>query len=275
MALAPEQFRSAKSVGYPADLYAVGVVVFRTLTGRLPFVSRSLEAIIRMKTEQNVPVLSSMPGMIQNPLLDRFVQKAMAREPDARFQSAREMLEQWWSVMASLDEEGSTDVMCGFGRVDESYAGRRPEPRGREPLPSQVPYMREVTEVTVAPQASGGTAPLAPILPGHPADHEDKTIRRAAARSDVVSSRPVLPEPTVATVAGGPFDDQPPLTLPSHGGAVGTGDDTVADFGGGVRDVRHVAGVDPFDIPTRSDPNLRKLVERELELQKARRGQGD
>ena len=28
---------------------------------------------------------------------------------------------------------------------------------------------------------------------------------------------------------------------------------------------------DPFDMPTRNDPNLRKLVERELELQKARK----
>ncbi len=57
--MAPEQFVNAKSVGFTADLYAIGVVIFRTLTGRLPFVSRSLEAVIRMKAEQTAPAISS------------------------------------------------------------------------------------------------------------------------------------------------------------------------------------------------------------------------
>ena len=206
--MAPEQFKSAKSVGYPADLYAVGVVIFRTLTGRLPFVSRSLEAVIRMKSEHDVPRISSMPGMIVNPLLDWFVQKAMSQTPETRFQSAREMLEQWWNVMASLDEEGATDVMRGYGRVDESYAGRRPEPRAPSP-------------------------------------------------------------PSQRTAPGVPFDDAAPLTVPTHGVPVGAADETVVEMGPETRRVE-----DPFDLPTRSDPNLRKLVERELELHKARRRDG-
>ena len=140
--MAPEQFRSAKTVGFTADLYAIGVVVFRTLTGRLPFVSRSLEAVIKMKAEQPSPAVSSMPGMPKNVLLDWFVTKTLARDPNNRFQNAREMLEHWWNVMASLDEEASTDVMRGIGRVDESYAGplrrsmrdsRDVPPRGHDP----------------------------------------------------------------------------------------------------------------------------------------------
>jgi serine/threonine-protein kinase len=87
--MAPEQFRNAKAVGFPADLYAVGVVIFRTLSGRLPFVSRSLEAVIRMKAEQAPPAISSMANMPKNIVLDWFVQKAMAREPGERFQNAR------------------------------------------------------------------------------------------------------------------------------------------------------------------------------------------
>ncbi len=220
--MAPEQFKSAKSVGYPADLYAVGVVIFRTLTGRLPFVSRSLEAIIRMKSEHHVPLISSMPGMIANPLLDWFVQKAMSQTPEARFQSAREMLEHWWNVMASLDEEGTTDVTRGFGRVDESYAGRRPEPR----------------------------APNVPRSYG---------------------TDPGRLSPPERTVPGVPFDDAAPLTVPSHGVALSVVDETVVEMQGGTAGPETRRVEDPFDVPTRNNPNLRKLVERELELHRARR----
>lgn len=231
--MAPEQFKSAKSVGFPADLYAIGVVIFRTLTGRLPFVSRSLEAVIRMKSEQAAPAISSMPGMVHNPMLDWFVQRSMVHDPDARFQSAREMLEHWWNVMASLDEEGATDIMRGIGRVDESYAG---------------PLLRP-------PTAPPPTLPQIPIHPSHAAEHEDRTLLRPP-RSAQVSSRPMSSDRTVR-------DEPAPLTVPSRAASV---DDTA---GGALPDL---SAEDPFDLPTRNDPNLRKLVERELELHRARKG---
>lgn len=204
--MAPEQFRNPKAVGFPADLYAVGVVVFRTLTGRLPFVSRSLEAVIRMKAEQAPPAMSTMPGMPKNVILDWFVQKAMAREPHERFQSAREMLEHWWNVMASLDEDAQTDVMHGIGRVDESYAG--PRLRGPE---AQVPI--SMVDSTL---------------------DDDRTIRRAA---------PLPPTERAP---------EPPSTIRSPGRAGDAYDDE----------------------PTRNDPNIRKLVERELALQRKEKGRG-
>lgn len=218
--MAPEQFRNAKAVGFTADLYAVGVVVFRTLTGRLPFVSRSLEAVIRMKAEQVAPPISATPGMPKNVLLDWFVQKAMAREPHERFQSAREMLEQWWNVMSSLDQEATTDVMRGIGRVDESYAG---------------PLHRAMREP--------GSVPLpTPGSPGYvdPVLEEDRTIRRSPRRES-----PSIPPPSELTVR-----EAAPLTVPSP----------------------RIHVEDEFDVPTRADPGLRKLVEKELELQRRRRG---
>jgi serine/threonine-protein kinase len=184
-------------VGFTADLYAIGVVIFRTLTGRLPFVSRSLEAVIKMKAEQVAPSISGMPNMPKNVLLDWFAKKTMARDPGDRFQHAREMLEHWWNVMASLDEDGATDVMRGIGRVDESYAG---------------PLKRDDE------------------------GEEDRTVRR---RAPVYVGPPSSQgEVTMLDVA--------PNTLPNGGEDLG-------------------------DMPTRSDPNLRRLVEQELELHRKRR----
>ena len=234
--MAPEQFRSAKTVGFTADLYAIGVVIFRTLTGRLPFVSRSLEAVIKMKAEQRAPAVSSMPGMPKNVLLDWFVTKTLARDPSDRFQNAREMLEHWWNVMASLGEEDTTEVMRGVGRVEESYAG---------------PPRRSMRDSLEAP---------APVVQTFEAE-EDRTLRRMV-------PAPLAPMQSMATV----------LSPPSSMGAVSSGADmTLHDAPPNTEPSPSRSGAsehagEDFDMPTRTDQSLRKLVEQELELQRKRRG---
>ena len=103
--MAPEQLEYAKGVGPAADLYAVGVVLFRCITGRLPFVARNFEALVRLKKEETAPSLSSLPGVARSEPLDEFVARALCRDPAARFGSATSMLEAWWRVAATLDPE--------------------------------------------------------------------------------------------------------------------------------------------------------------------------
>jgi serine/threonine-protein kinase len=103
--MAPEQLEYAKGVAPMADLYAVGVVIFRCLSGRLPFVGSSFDALTKQKTEATAPLLSSMPGMVPNDLLDEFVSRALMRDPAARFASASDMLQEWWRVAAALDRD--------------------------------------------------------------------------------------------------------------------------------------------------------------------------
>lgn len=233
--MAPEQFESAKAVSFSADVYAVGVVIFRTLTGRLPFISRSYEAVIRMKSELEAPQISAV-APVHNPLLDWFVRKAMTRAPEARFQSAREMLERWWAVMSSLDDNGATDVE--IARPDRAEA---------------------LGEPPVAPPAEART-PAAPMA----------VARSAEARTPAASS--VVVPPGVSPPAA-------PLPLTAHGATERPADAGMVPSEAGAADdtlERGPTGAQPpwehdlFDSPTRSDPSLRALVERELELQKKR-----
>ena len=250
--MAPEQFRNAKAVGFTADLYAIGVCIFRTLTGRLPFVSRSLEAVIRMKAEQHAPVVSSMPGMPKNVLLDWFVTKTMARDAKDRFRSAREMLEHWRGVMASLDE-GETDV--SRGRIRAAAASSFSAPLQRS--------MREAQGIDPAVHDRAGTARTAKFEL-----EEDRTVQQLPrpqppsfkhATATLVATPSI---PGAGPVSSGKdltlheLDDFPPNTEPSP--------NTKGDEGLDEDD-------DPFDMPTRNDPNLRKLVEQELELHRKRR----
>jgi serine/threonine protein kinase len=103
--MAPEQLEYAKGVTPTADLYAAGVVIFRCLSGRLPFVGRSFDVLTKLKTEATAPVLSTLPGMPDNPTLDEFLARALTRDATSRFASATEMLEAWWRVVAALDRD--------------------------------------------------------------------------------------------------------------------------------------------------------------------------
>lgn len=103
--MAPEQFAQASKVTGAADLYAVGVVIFRMITGQLPFVSKQIEAVIRMKREKDPPVLSSMPGAPSRAQLDWFVSKCLSRDLGQRFQSSREALDMWLRIRPTFDLE--------------------------------------------------------------------------------------------------------------------------------------------------------------------------
>jgi eukaryotic-like serine/threonine-protein kinase len=117
--MAPEQFIDAQSVGPSADVYAVGSVIFRCLTGQLPFMSRSIDAVIRLKLERDPPLLSSTDRGPKIRSLDGFVARAMAKDPGTRFQSAKEMLDAWWSLGASLDTSDQTS--SSLKQVDDPF----------------------------------------------------------------------------------------------------------------------------------------------------------
>lgn len=87
--LAPEQVDAA-SVDHRADLYAVGIVLYEMLTGRTPFEAETAlaEATLRL-TEDPTPPGALRAGIPRD--LEGVVMRALARDPDERFQTAVEM----------------------------------------------------------------------------------------------------------------------------------------------------------------------------------------
>ncbi|MBI4862249.1 MAG: protein kinase [Candidatus Riflebacteria bacterium] len=87
--LAPEQID--KGLDLPqSDLYALGVVLFEAMTGRVPFQGDNLLQLFQRKLLGQVPRPSSLvPGV--PPEVDRLILKALARSPFARFRTADEM----------------------------------------------------------------------------------------------------------------------------------------------------------------------------------------
>ncbi|MDX9857500.1 MAG: serine/threonine-protein kinase [candidate division Zixibacteria bacterium] len=91
--MAPEQFSPSRDTNYAlADIYAVGVTFYEMLCGELPFDAKDLFAIrdAKMFQEPKNP-RRYRPDMSKH--LEQVILKAMHREPENRFQSAREMKE--------------------------------------------------------------------------------------------------------------------------------------------------------------------------------------
>jgi hypothetical protein len=87
--LAPEQVAD-RPADHRADLYAVGIVLYEMLTGRPPFRAETDLATATMRLTQD----PRPPGALRAGIpraLERVVMRALAREPEERFQSAEEM----------------------------------------------------------------------------------------------------------------------------------------------------------------------------------------
>jgi serine/threonine-protein kinase len=87
--ISPEQVMGVAALDGRADLYSVGVLLFQTLTGRVPFDSPNDFDIMMAQVGQQPPLPSSLnPGIA--PELDRIVLTALAKKPDDRFPGVRE-----------------------------------------------------------------------------------------------------------------------------------------------------------------------------------------
>ncbi len=97
--IAPEQLGDSAKAGPRADLYAVGTIVFRALTGRMPYGDAQGTALIVLKREHEAPSIDEATGEQWPAALRTFLAKTMARSPAKRYSSAEVTLLAWREAM--------------------------------------------------------------------------------------------------------------------------------------------------------------------------------
>ncbi len=153
--LSPEQAMGT-AVDARADVYAVGLIAWRTLTGRHPFKAEDARGLLMMQATRPVPPLTdARPDLGAWPGLVGAVAKACAKEPEARHQTAAVLRE---------------DLAAALGPAFMMPSGATPAPSpsfGLSPVP------------LAGRRAADGPGPFGSTRPAHPAFSASPSLARA------------------------------------------------------------------------------------------------
>lgn len=97
--MAPEVWLAQRATA-ATDLYALGVMLFETSTGRAPFLAPDVNGLREMHLYSQAPRAKSVNPHVPD-TLDGIIRKLLAKEPQNRFQTAAEVLQSLTSVPAA------------------------------------------------------------------------------------------------------------------------------------------------------------------------------
>ncbi|MDP7040763.1 MAG: serine/threonine-protein kinase [Myxococcota bacterium] len=110
--MSPEQINS-EHIDRRTDIFAAGVVLHETLTGKRLFRAESIAQTIRKVLDSNAPKPSEInPGI--PPELDAIVLKALERDRDKRFENSLEFAE----ALSALAPDFKEDTLESFARIE-------------------------------------------------------------------------------------------------------------------------------------------------------------
>jgi serine/threonine-protein kinase len=97
--MSPEQCSGASKIDARSDIYSLGIIVYELLAGHVPFTADSPTEVMMKQMQEAAPSLlterDDLPASV-----DAVVQRALAKNPDHRFQKAGELSEAFASAAA-------------------------------------------------------------------------------------------------------------------------------------------------------------------------------
>ncbi len=87
--MSPEQAQGSRDIDHRTDLFAVGVILYKGLTGRVPFTAESFNQLMFKVVLEDAPSIETLVSDV-DPLVVAIVKKALERKTDARYQTAQQ-----------------------------------------------------------------------------------------------------------------------------------------------------------------------------------------
>jgi serine/threonine protein kinase len=103
--MSPEQV-IGQTLGPTADIYSLGIILYQMLTAKMPIESNNVRQILAIKINQDLPPPSEKFPFIPK-VLDSVVQKSLARDPRKRYQTGKELFDDFQKAAFEISLEYS------------------------------------------------------------------------------------------------------------------------------------------------------------------------
>ena len=120
--MAPEQVKGQETDGR-SDIYALGMMLYEVLTGRLPFETENEFELMKLQTEAMPPNPRSINPAIPEEV-DAAIMRAVQKNPDERFQTAGEMRDHL--LEAGFAAQGTMHGITGTHARPQTHPSRPP-----------------------------------------------------------------------------------------------------------------------------------------------------
>ncbi len=226
--MSPEQ-AAGKALDHRVDIYALGVILFEGLTGRVPFVGDSFMGILTQHMFEEAPPLRDVnPRVSTSSEMEMVIYKALSKDPEQRYKTMDELED---AITEALQGRVSAATMVGYGEPVKARAKAPREAALRPadefpiddapPPPSRTPIMVALGILLVVfgaggvwwvaqnPSAAADPDPQDPIVDvANPPDPVEDPIEDPPdmVEDPTVAQNPTTPETVAVTVTTTPFD---------------------------------------------------------------------
>ena len=111
--MSPEQSLALKTIDYRTDIWSLGAVLYEMIAGRVPFEGKDLvQQIIAIQERPHTPLSKLVEHIPEQ--LERIVDKALAKNPDKRYQTCTDMLNDMRALKRQLENQAENDRTALF-----------------------------------------------------------------------------------------------------------------------------------------------------------------
>ncbi|MBU1661866.1 MAG: protein kinase [Chloroflexi bacterium] len=220
--MSPEQIQGDKDIDGRSDLYSMGVMFYQMLVGNTPYQATTPAKVMMMHILEPVPdLLGAMPDL--PPAVETWLEKVLAKEPDDRFSSARDMADALTDAMRGktpLPSSSKTMVASGLKRPTTQTPPSvvlKPQAAASVaiPLPPPTSTKRRWLSISIGVAALlgiGAIAVIALVFAGLKGSGPLALLAQATATSPATVSSVVdtyTPEPTIEQLVDVPATASP------------------------------------------------------------------
>jgi serine/threonine-protein kinase len=124
--MSPEQITGG-TIDKRTDVFSAGIILYQFLTGEKPFTGSGAWTIAKKIIQEEPPLPSSLNNAV-TPLFDAVVNKALAKDPEKRYQSAKDLAIALRRALEGKESDEDADRTV-VGEIPPMVPPPRPEPR--------------------------------------------------------------------------------------------------------------------------------------------------